>query len=65
MQIVVNATYGIAVAIGLYFIGVPNAILWGRSRPYCDSFRMSGRGLPPPFRFFSRLLLRPGGWLCC
>ncbi len=29
MQIVVNATYGIAVAIGLYFIGVPNAILWG------------------------------------
>lgn len=29
MQLVVNATYGIPVAIGLYFIGVPNAILWG------------------------------------
>lgn len=29
MQLVVNVTYGIAVAIGLYFIGVPNAILWG------------------------------------
>jgi predicted PurR-regulated permease PerM len=29
MLIVVNATYGIAVSIGLYFIGVPNAILWG------------------------------------
>lgn len=29
MQIVVNVTYGIPVAIGLYFIGVPNAILWG------------------------------------
>jgi len=29
MQLIVNATYGIAVAIGLYFIGVPNALLWG------------------------------------
>jgi predicted PurR-regulated permease PerM len=29
MQGVVNVTYGIAVAIGLFFIGVPNAILWG------------------------------------
>ena len=29
MLLVVNVTYGIAVAIGLYFIGVPNAILWG------------------------------------
>jgi len=26
---VINATYGIAVGIGLYLIGVPNAILWG------------------------------------
>lgn len=29
MQLVVNVSYGIPVAIGLYFIGVPNAILWG------------------------------------
>lgn len=29
MQLVVNVTYGIPVAVGLYFIGVPNAILWG------------------------------------
>ncbi len=29
MQLVVNVTYGIAVGIGLYFIGVPNAALWG------------------------------------
>lgn len=28
MQLVVNVTYGIPVAIGLYFIGVPNAVLW-------------------------------------
>lgn len=29
MQFVVNITYGIPLAIGLYFIGVPNAVLWG------------------------------------
>jgi len=29
MQLIVNASYGIAVAVGLYFIGVPNALLWG------------------------------------
>ena len=31
MQLIVNVTYGIPVAIGLYFIGVPNALLWGAS----------------------------------
>ncbi|HUG67375.1 MAG TPA: AI-2E family transporter, partial [Pirellulaceae bacterium] len=29
MLFVVNATFGISVGTGLYFIGVPNAILWG------------------------------------
>lgn len=29
MQLIVNVTYGIPVAVGLYFIGVPNAMLWG------------------------------------
>jgi predicted PurR-regulated permease PerM len=29
MQLLVNVTYGIAIAVGLYFIGVPNAVLWG------------------------------------
>lgn len=29
MQLVVNATYGIPLGIGLYFIGVPGAMLWG------------------------------------
>ena len=29
MQLIVNVTYGIPVAIGLWFIGVPNALLWG------------------------------------
>ena len=29
MQFLVNLTYGTVLAIGLYFIGVPNAVLWG------------------------------------
>src|SRR5512133_1901962 len=29
MQLLVNAIYGTCVAVGLYFIGVPNAVLWG------------------------------------
>ncbi|OAI56319.1 hypothetical protein AYO49_04515 [Verrucomicrobiaceae bacterium SCGC AG-212-N21] len=29
MQLLVNLTYGIVVAVGLFFIGVPNAVLWG------------------------------------
>lgn len=29
MQFIVNSTYGVAVAVGLFFIGVPNAFLWG------------------------------------
>jgi len=29
MQLVVNASYGIPVGLGLYFIGIPNALLWG------------------------------------
>ncbi len=29
MQLVLNVTFGIAVALGLYLIGVPSALLWG------------------------------------
>jgi hypothetical protein len=29
MQLIVNASYGFSAAVGLYFIGVPNAALWG------------------------------------
>jgi predicted PurR-regulated permease PerM/GAF domain-containing protein len=29
MQLVVNVTYGIPVGVGLWLIGVPNAVLWG------------------------------------
>ncbi len=29
MQLIINVTYGIPVALGLWLIGVPNALLWG------------------------------------
>lgn len=29
MQLIVNVTYGIPIAAGLWIIGIPNAILWG------------------------------------
>ncbi|MCL4194244.1 MAG: AI-2E family transporter, partial [Thermoguttaceae bacterium] len=29
MQLIINATYGLAVAVGLFFIGLPNALVWG------------------------------------
>jgi hypothetical protein len=29
MQLVINVLYGIPVGVGLYFLGVPNPILWG------------------------------------
>ena len=44
MQLFVNITYGVAVAIGLYFIGVPNAALWGASR-HCAALHSLHRPL--------------------
>jgi predicted PurR-regulated permease PerM len=29
MQLVVNATYGVPIGIGLFIVGIPNALLWG------------------------------------
>lgn len=28
-QVMVNASFGLAIGIGLYFIGIPNAVFWG------------------------------------
>jgi predicted PurR-regulated permease PerM/GAF domain-containing protein len=44
MQLLVNVTYGLPIGVGLYFIGVPNAVLWGvlavvlRFIPYLGPF---------------------------
>ena len=44
MQLIVNLTYGVPLGVGLYLVGVPNAILWGllaavlRFIPYLGPF---------------------------
>jgi predicted PurR-regulated permease PerM/GAF domain-containing protein len=44
MQLVVNLTYGVPIGLSLYFIGIPNAVLWGllaailRFVPYLGPF---------------------------
>jgi predicted PurR-regulated permease PerM len=44
MQLLVNLTYGVPIGVGLYLIGVPNALLWGvlatvlRFVPYIGPF---------------------------
>ena len=47
-QLAINATFGVVIGIGLYFIGVPNPVLWGvlsallRFVPYIGSFISAG-----------------------
>ena len=44
MQLLVNVTYAVPIGVGLYFIGIPNAVLWGvlaavlRFIPYLGPF---------------------------
>ncbi len=47
-QLAINATFGVVIGIGLYFIGVPNPVLWGmlsallRFVPYIGAFISAG-----------------------
>ncbi len=47
-QLAINATFGLVIGVGLYFIGVPNPVLWGllsgllRFVPYIGSFISAG-----------------------
>ena len=61
MQLLVNVTYGICITIGLYFIGVPNAVLWGalECRPAIHSIHRpvgrDGSSHSARARYFARL----------
>lgn len=61
-QLIVNVTYGIPIAIGLYFIGIPNAVLWGmlatvlRFVPYIGPWIAAA---PPILLSFA---IAPGWW---
>ena len=62
MQLVVNVTYGIPVAIGLYFIGVPNAILWGALCTLLRFIPYVGPWIGALFPILLSLTVSPG-WL--
>ena len=62
MQLVVNLTYGISVAIGLYFIGVPNAILWGALAAVLRFIPYLGPWIAAAFPILLSLASSPG-WM--
>lgn len=62
MQILVNVTYGIPVAIGLYFIGVPNAVLWGALASVLRFIPYLGPWIAAAFPIILSLASSPG-WM--
>ncbi len=73
MQLIVNGSYGITICIGLYFMGVPYAALWGlcaalfRYVPYIGP--VIGASLPLAFSFITAdgwdQPLWVGGFIIC
>ena len=65
-QCIVNVTYGIPIGIGLWLIGMPNAVLWGMlaaHAPLCALHRPVDRGRLSARR--SRSPSRPRGMRRC
>jgi predicted PurR-regulated permease PerM len=58
MQLIINASYGLMLALGLYFIGLPNAVTWGlfagllRYLPYVGPWVGAAIGILLSFAFF-------------
>lgn len=62
MQLVVNVTYGIPVAIGLYFLNIPNAILWGALATVLRFIPYVGPWIAAAFPVILSLAVSPG-WM--
>jgi predicted PurR-regulated permease PerM/GAF domain-containing protein len=60
MLLVVNVTYGIPLAIGLHFIGVPNAVLWGALAAVLRFIPYIGPWIAAAFPVFLSLAVSPG-----
>jgi predicted PurR-regulated permease PerM len=60
MQLVVNVSYGMTVAIGLYFIGLPNAILWGALTTVLRFIPYVGPWIGAAFPVLLSLAVSPG-----
>jgi predicted PurR-regulated permease PerM len=62
MQLVVNVAYGVPVAVGLSFIGVPNAILWGAFATILRFIPYVGPWIAAAFPITLSLAVSPG-WM--
>ena len=64
MQLIVNVTYGLPIGIGLYFIGVPNPLLWGLMATVLRFIPYIGPWLAAAVPSSLRSLWTPAG-ACC
>ncbi|MFN0076013.1 MAG: AI-2E family transporter [Prosthecobacter sp.] len=60
MLLVVNVSYGVAVAFGLHFIGVPNAVLWGAFATVLRFIPYIGPWIAAAFPIILALAVSPG-----
>lgn len=63
MQLVVNVTYGMGVAIGLWIIGVPNAILWGTFAAVLRFVPYVGPWIAAAFPIILSIAVSPDWWM--
>jgi predicted PurR-regulated permease PerM/methylmalonyl-CoA mutase cobalamin-binding subunit len=59
-QLIVNVTYGIPIGVGLYFIGIPNAVLWGLLATVLRFIPYIGPWIAASFPVFLSLAVSPG-----
>ncbi|BCU78725.1 AI-2E family transporter [Luteolibacter sp. LG18] len=62
MQLVVNLSYGFALFVGLYFIGVPNALLWGALAAGLRFIPYIGPWIAASFPMLLSLVVSPSWW---
>ena len=65
MQLMVNAAYGIPVGLGLYLIGVPNAVLWGLMAAVLRFIPYVGPWIAASFPIMLAVVIDPGWTKLC
>ncbi len=60
MQLVVNAIYGVSIGAGLFFIGIPNAPLWGLLATLLRFIPFAGPWIAAAFPLALSLAVEPG-----